>query len=357
MLGAEAAAAIGVQAGLLGQSFRKAIIVFAITAIVFGALAIFTSLNVKWIEAAHPPAGHFVEVEGGRLHVVEMGKSDRPALVLLHGATTNLEDMRLALGARLAADHHVVLIDRPGHGYSDRPDGAADASPVRQAQLVHQALQRLKISSPILVAHSWSGSLSLAYALEFPAEVKGLLLLAPVTNPWPPKSVAWHDTVIETLLALIARSGAAPILGPFFAHTLALPFGKLAMGFGIRSVFWPQQPPADYVDAAAAELFLRPSEFVANAEDISKVQDYLTEQAPRYPTIRVPTVIVVGDSDSALDADVHSKTVAKQLPNAKLIVLHGAGHMVHFADPDRVVQALSELADMTEQRTSNAVSR
>jgi alpha-beta hydrolase superfamily lysophospholipase len=114
--------------------------VFAVTAAILGALAALTVVGVDKIERAHPPSGRFVEVEGGRLHLVELGAPDAPPVVLLHGASDNLGDMRLALGDRLAANYRVILIDRPGHGWSDRPGGRADASPARQAKLVHQAL-------------------------------------------------------------------------------------------------------------------------------------------------------------------------------------------------------------------------
>jgi len=71
------------------------------------------------LEAAHPPTGQFVEVQGVRLHVALVGLARNvpgadPVLVLIHGASGNLEDMRLALGDRLASSHRVILIDRPG---------------------------------------------------------------------------------------------------------------------------------------------------------------------------------------------------------------------------------------------------
>ena len=125
------------------------LIVFLIGAIVFGALGVFTVASVGAIERAHPPSGRFIEVEGGRLHLVELGRADAQTIVLLHGAAVNHGDMRLALGDRLAAHYRVILIDRPGHGWSERPGGSADASPARQAKLIHQALTKIGISRAI----------------------------------------------------------------------------------------------------------------------------------------------------------------------------------------------------------------
>src|SRR5258705_12496580 len=111
------------------------ILAFALTLFV-GTLALATSIGVSRLEAAHPPTGQFVEVQGVRLHVVAIGLAPgntkaEPAIVLIHGASGNLEDMRIALGEQLAANYRVILIDRPGHGWSSRPKNA-DCSPARQ---------------------------------------------------------------------------------------------------------------------------------------------------------------------------------------------------------------------------------
>src|SRR5579871_2078033 len=169
---------------------RNTVVVLIVLAVMLAGLFLFTRLGVQTIEAEHPPAGRFVDVERGRMHVVELGNRAAPAVVLLHGSSINLADMRMALGDRLERQYHVVLVDRPGHGWSDRPDGAADASPARQAALIHQALERIGVTRAIVVGHSWSGALATAYALAYPASVTGLVLLAPVTHPWP-GGVGW----------------------------------------------------------------------------------------------------------------------------------------------------------------------
>jgi pimeloyl-ACP methyl ester carboxylesterase len=81
----------------------------------------------------HPPAGRFVDVTAGACMSRTRPAKRAPPIVLLHGASGNLQDMRLTLGERLAARHRVILIDRPGHGWSGRPDGD-DAASARQAR-------------------------------------------------------------------------------------------------------------------------------------------------------------------------------------------------------------------------------
>jgi pimeloyl-ACP methyl ester carboxylesterase len=158
------------------------------------ALAIATCVGVSRLEAAYPPTGEFVDVEGVRLHVVALGLAPdnphaEPAIVLIHGASGNLEDMRLALGEKLAATYRVILIDRPGHGWSSRPKTNDYASPVRQAEVVASALEKLQVRRAILIGHSWGGALATAFALSFPERTAGLVLLSAPTHPWPANPV------------------------------------------------------------------------------------------------------------------------------------------------------------------------
>src|SRR5579871_611988 len=208
--------------------------VIAIVAIL-GIGAVITVLGVVSLERAHRPAGRFVPVDGGHLHVVDLAPvqpTDLAPVVLLHGASGNLEDQRLTLGNALAARRRVILIDRPGHGFSDRPGGKADASPGRQAALIAQALAHLGIAHAIVVGHSWSGALAAALALDFSDRVAGLVLLAPVTHPWP-GGISWYNILAST-----------PFVGRLFARACALPLGSLLIAGAVASVFEPQVPPA-----------------------------------------------------------------------------------------------------------------
>lgn len=325
------------------NTFWKTIIILTVVVAALGMAAVVEQIEINKIERVHPPTGRFIKVDGGRLHLVELGRGNEPAVVLLHGASANLEDMRLSLGDRLSAQYHVILIDRPGHGWSDRLGGSDDASPQQQAKLIHEALEQSGIRSAILVAHSWSGAVALAYALAYRQGVMGLVLLAPLAYPQPP-TVAWYENLITALLAQSARIAESPVVGSIFAHTLLYPLGKLLLGLAVRSAFAPQTPPPGYIAKTAAELLLRPSAFISNGEDIALINESLEAQAPRYAQILAPTAIITGDSDEVLSADANAKRLAQALPHASLTVLPGVGHMVPYAAPARVIQAIGKIA-------------
>lgn len=306
-----------------------------VVAEILAAGAVITFIGARLIERAHPPRGQFVDVGGLRQHVVELGtdagQNPSPPLVLLHGAGCNLEDMRLALGERLAAHHRVILIDRAGLGWSERK-GRGGSSPAYQAAVLRDVLDRLGVEPAVVVGHSWGGALAITFALDYPERVAGLVLLAPPLYPFP-RSMTWLYTLLAT-----------PILGWLYAHTLALPLGLPFIGVALSSAFLPQLPPRRYIKQAAALLLLRPAAFLANARDVADLRSFHGTESGRYATLTAPTVVMTGDRDMVVAPRRHAFAFAAAVPDAKLVVLPGIGHMLHHAAAERVVAEIEALA-------------
>lgn len=300
-------------------------IVIGVVAAALIVLALATQLGVIAVERSYPATGQTVAVESGRIHFRDLGPrngADLP-IVMLHGASSNLGTMQLPLGAELATQRRVILIDRPGHGWSHRHH-LADSTPAIQGRMIDEALGKLGIARAIVVAHSWAGALGLSMALNHPERVAGLVLLAPVAYPWR-GGVGRYNRLV-----------AMPVIGPLLAYTITLPLGWLLITPGTRGVFQPQAMPSGYVKDAAIPLLLRPREFMANARDLVTLKAAVIQQAPRYPQIKVPMVIFHGDADRTVYPDIHSRPLAASVPRAGLIVLPGVGHMVQNAVPDLI---------------------
>jgi pimeloyl-ACP methyl ester carboxylesterase len=328
--------------------------VLGIAVLGIGALVgvglLITSIAARRIEAAHPPAGRFVDVTGGRLHVLDLAppadavSAAEPGalwpVVLIHGASGNLGDLRLGLGDRLARTRRVVLIDRPGHGWSDRPGGKADASPARQAALIAQALDGIGLDRFVLVGHSLGGTVAAAFARAYPGRVAGLVLLSAVTHPWE-GGLDWHYNL-----------GAMPVVGAAFARAAALPVGEVLLEMGARAVFLPQQMPDGYLARAGIRLLLRPAEFTANAEDVTALKAFVTAAAPHYRDLTMPTVVLTGDADTTVSPTLHSRAIAAMLPDARLVILPGIGHMPQHVATDEVIAAIDSVS--ARQRAKDA---
>jgi pimeloyl-ACP methyl ester carboxylesterase len=305
-----------------------------ILAIGLAAAALFTYSRSRRIEARYPPVGELVNVGAGALHVVETAAlaEDRGAVLLVHGASGNFADLNGALVDRLnALGFQVFSVDRPGHGWSARL-GAHDASsPERQADWIRRALAQRGVERAIIVAHSLAGVLGLAMALNAPRFTRGLVLLAPVSHPWP-GGVSWYYNV-----------AASRLWGPLFRWCVVLPAGLLTMPGGVRSVFEPSPTPPDYIERTRLPLVLRPWHFRANAEDVVALEGHVAVLSKRYPSIRAPTAIVTGDSDGVVYAHIHSRGCAREIPGATLRVLEGVGHSPHYSAPEAVIEAILEV--------------
>ncbi len=317
-----------------------------ISIVVVAALVIFaliTQAGVLAVQRAYPAQGRMIEVAGATLNVLDLGPRDAagPPIVMLHGASSNLEIMRQPLGDILAENHRVILIDRPGHGWSTRAR-LADSTPAIQGRMIDEALEKLGVVRAVLVVHSWSGALGARMALDYPGRVAGLVLLAPVAYPWP-GGVGWYNRLVTT-----------PVIGPLLAYTITLPLGYFLAERGARGVFLPQIMPENFINDTATPLVLRPREFLANAWDLVTLKAAVSEQAPRYAAITVPTVVISGDVDKTVSTNIHSRPLAKAVPAAKLIVLSDVGHMVQNAAPELVVSEIGAMIGKIARPTAAA---
>lgn len=307
-------------------------ILIGLPAVLLASGAVATLVLTARADRQFPPQGEFKTVEGTRIHLLAAGQG-RP-VVLLHGANGAVQDWTASIFEPLSRKYRVIAMDRPGHGYSERPTGGGVVTPEVQARLIRGALQQIGVEKPILVAFSWSGSLALAYALAWPDEVAGVVMLAGAAYPWP------------TPVSPIYRLPNVPVIGPLFAHTLAMPVATLLIDGFVHGAFAPS-PVAGNFGKAGLALALRPGSYRANAEDVYYMKPFLLAQSERYGTLKPPIAILHGDSDGVVGLEIHSRALAAAAPHATLEVVPGAGHLLHHIVPDRVLATIDAMAART----------
>jgi len=311
---------------------------FAVVLAIVTALLIFSHLKAKAFERAYPPRGRFVTTPQGRLHLTRCDPQGRPAatIVLIHGASGNNADVMAPLGDRLAArGYRVLAVDRPGHGYSNRLRDNA-SSPAAQARAIRAALEADGVTRAVVVGHSWAGAVASAFALDHADFTSGIVLLAPVTHPWP-RGVRWYY-----------RLASAPFVGWLFANALLLPAGLASLEGALAGVFTPQPVPSNYAEIIGAVLALRPWVFRANAEDIADLRGHLEKQAPRMRDIAIPVAILAGDRDAVVLTERHCSACMREIAGATLEMLPGVGHSPHWAAPEKTVETIAALVARTQ---------
>jgi pimeloyl-ACP methyl ester carboxylesterase len=277
--------------------------------------------------------GEFVSVAGLNLHYVSAG-SGRP-VVLIHGNPGSHHDFKIALLDKLSESFHVFAFDRPGHGRSERHE-SEETTVETQAALIRDALLKLSIQKPILVGHSWVGSLALAAAVAYADDLSGIVLLAPAA--YPSVSVEWWS-----LLAHV------PVLGKFVVHTLTPLIGRAIVKLSLKEAYHPQDVQQDYA-RQSAEMWTRPEQVRACAYDERTLRASLKVLSPRYSDIRLPVVIVTGSADLLLEPHKHAYELHKTIKGSELVVLPQTGHQLPQTRPDSVIDAIEKAWRTADQR-------
>ena len=274
-----------------------------------------------------------VVVDGMKLNYVSAG-SGRP-VVLIHGNPGSYHDYTLAVVGRLSQSYYVVAFDRPGHGYSERKDSVQTTVEV-QARSIRDALQKLSLKKPVLVGHSWGGSLVLAAAVAYGNDLAGIVLLAPAA--YPNVNIEWWSVLPHV-----------PLIGNLVVDTLTPFLGRAMVRKSLKRAYDPQTVQKDYVERSL-ELWIRSDRIRACAYDEWTLRASLTVLSERYRDIEIPVVIVTGSADRLLDPEEQAYRLHRTIRNSKLVVLPETGHQLPQTRPDAVVSAV----DAVWAATSNA---
>ncbi|HRP11970.1 MAG TPA: alpha/beta hydrolase [Terricaulis sp.] len=287
---------------------------------------------VKRVEARWPAQGRMIEADGARIHVRETGPAGAPRVLLLHGANANLNELWGPFAAELSRDFRIIAMDRPGLGYSTRPRRGHQLA--AQARLAAEVLKQTGEGPAIIVGHSLGAAVALRVALDAPALVRGLVLLAPLATPWQGYPVWW------------ARLAATPVLSHIFCGLIIPNLGPALARANIDNNFLPGAAPENYYDKSAVGLAFRPLAFRSSAQDVCSASAELAVQAPRYPEIFAPAIVITAEKDRVISPKRHARALAAALPAAELVIAPDCGHMPHQLRPDLGITAIRRVNAM-----------
>lgn len=308
----------------------KILLALLLALVAFAALTMWKAArHERLAEIEWPPEGAFLVIDGHRVHYVIEGSG--PDLVLIHGASGNTRDYTFDMVDRLKDRYRVIVFDRPGLGYTDRidPEGASVA---QQADLLASAAVELGAERPILFGHSYGGAVALAWAVNRPENLSALVVSAAASNTW------------STGLGLYYSVLSHPIGQRIVIPLLTAWVPERVVNQQVDAVFAPQSAPEGYAEHIGPGLTLRRVSMRANALQRANLLDEIAAQVPRYGEIAVPTEILHGDADDTVFLVIHSEPLSRQIPDARLTVLDGIGHMPHHVAPEATDAAIDRAA-------------
>jgi pimeloyl-ACP methyl ester carboxylesterase len=281
-------------------------------------------------ERKNPPIGKFIECDGVRLHYIERGKPDAPCVVLLHGNGTMLQDLTISgIVDLLARNNRVICFDRPGFGHSQRPRSRLWTA-TAQANLLVKALDQLRVHNPVVFGHSWGTLVAIAVALHKHYAIQGLVLASGYYFPTVRFDV-W-----------MMSGPAVPVLRDLLRYTVAPIISWAALPSILRKIFAPRSVPFVFKNEFPTGLMLRPKQLRAAAEESGLLIPATAQLQSQYSDIKCPVRIFHGTEDQVIEP-AHSQRLHDVLEDSVLRLVQDSGHMVTYAEPHGIDQAIAAL--------------
>ncbi|MBI5267518.1 MAG: alpha/beta hydrolase [candidate division Zixibacteria bacterium] len=304
------------------------LILLGLVLLILLAGRLYTIRHVRRTYITHPPAGKFVDIGPSKVHYIEEG-SGTP-VVMIHGSDGTLFNFRRSIFDLVSTEFRTIVVDRPGHGYSDTAADQPLTIPYN-AGAIREAVRRLGITRPIVVGYSYGGAVALRWASEHPDEIAGLVLISPAGYPEP------H------YLSVFAYVVGLPLVGPLLANTMFVPIARPQARIWARRAFRPDPLPPDVLDSVLA-FSLRPKQFAAFAEEMRHFSHDLAEQSDNYSRTTIPVAILAGEGDILLTPSRQAVRLQSVLPQATLKLFPRTGHEVHYKYREETLAAIREVA-------------
>ncbi|MGC9197629.1 MAG: alpha/beta fold hydrolase [Acidobacteriaceae bacterium] len=266
-----------------------------------------------------------IRVDGLGLSYLERGRAarDQPSLVLLHGLMGCAETF-IPLVEHLRSDLHIVALDLPGAGDSERSQDI-DPRLAATARCVAGVLEKLDLQRPIVLGHSYGGAVALSLAVLRPDAVRSLVLLSPA-HPYYDES----DPVIRFYLS-------KP--GELFAHVLPWLPEWLQM-IGLRRMAGPQSEDTPE-RLRPYRNNLRTPGTILHLLRLLRTWDRDMNGLRRLlrRSLQTSTLILWGECDRAVP--IHSAPrLCAHLAQAELVALPGVGHRPAEEVPEQVAGSI-----------------
>jgi magnesium chelatase accessory protein len=269
--------------------------------------------NMPHLGAQPRPRSRMVPCESVRWHVEIAG--DGPALLLLHGTGASSHSFR-ELMPLLARRFTVVAPDLPGHASSE-PSRWFEPTLSGTAAALEELLDALHLVPEVVVGHSAGAALAARMTLDRAIEPR---------------------LVVGIAAALVPFQGVARAILPQTARLLSLASRilplRVSSAHAVRQIL---RSTGSRLDGAGVEMYRELSaqpEHVAGVLAMMGAWD-LEPLFAELPRLEVPLLLVAGQDDRAVPLS-QQRAIAARTKRTKLIVVPGAGHLVHEEAPAKV---------------------
>lgn len=277
-----------------------------------------------------PHSRQLVLPNGQRLHYVDQGQPDQPALLLIHGFMASLFDYD-DCAARLSVNWRVIRLDMPGMGLSGGGERVR-LDEAYKANCLIGLMDHLGVQRATLVGHSLGGYAAWTTTLFHPTRVERLVLISaaglkqgqePTRAPLSFRlgSIRWLKPMVRYM--------AAPWLVRLTLRSLVKHPSWVTAAW-IRRAFWLTLFPGNRI------TFVRLRPFRDRPDLVGRLHE-----------IQVPTLVVWGADDQLIPVR-HAHYFAKAIPGAEMAVYLEVGHYPIVEAVDQLVRDMNRFFNKTK---------
>ena len=299
-------------------------------ALAFAFLVAVSSLTA----AVFPIDEGYVDANGVLIYYKAFGTGE--PLFIVHGGPGASHDYFLPHLIPLARTNRLIFIDERGSGRSEKLDDVKQYTVENMVEDVEAVRQQLHLGKINLLGHSFGGVLAQAYALKYQQNLKHLVLASTFhsTKALNAYFVTMKSRMPEELRNRIDTMEKAGLFGQgkdYHKGRYTEDYMIAAWGEGYFPYLYQRKPDANFDPVGNGvmswdlyrEMWGSHGEYVVDGNLVS------VEYADRLPSIKVPTLITVGDHDETDPAIANA--MHELIHGSKLVVIPDAGHM-NFVD-------------------------
>jgi proline iminopeptidase len=279
----------------------------------------------------------YVNVKGGKIWYRILGEGKKAPILMLHGGPGGTSRSFYQF-ASLGEDRPVIIFDQLGSGRSGYHTDTTLLKVDNFVEQVEAVKTSLGLKEFYLQGHSWGTALALEYYLKYPKGIKAIIFNSPYFNTSLWKADA--DTLISTLpdsIQLAIKTGEKNHEYQSSAYKNANEV--YSKNFGVRKTRLTSE--LDTAISKGNEFIYNymwgPTEFTATGTLIN----YNRVQSLK--SIKVPTLFITGEFDEARPATV--KYFQSLVPNAKYVMIEGAGHGTMHDNRSQNISAIKTFLD------------
>ncbi len=316
-------------------------------------LALTLILSAAFAQPAHPVDANvlhidegYVDVNGVLIYYKTIGHGS--PLLIVHGGPGASHDYFLPALIPLATRHTLVFIDERGSGRSPKLDDPKLYTVENMADDVEAVRKALRLGKISLLGHSYGGVLAQAYALKYQQNLSHLILAStfPSTREMNEVLAREKNAMPEDKRKRLEELEQAGLFGKgeVWEHgRYPAEYATLAWGYGYFPFVYGARPDPNYDPqgqnttnswALYREMWGSDGEFVIDGNLKS------VEYVDKLPTIKVPTLVIVGEHDECDPA--LSKEMNSKIAGSKLVIVPNAGHMTFEDQPSFFINSVKE---------------